>query len=241
MKKRIMRSSLVLALILITVVLFSGCGTAVDTPASSPITSNKTPSAQTDSEFARMLGYVPYSFLEEQGIWFEDPGKIKQLYNLEDITSIEQLMLLAKEQSDTAKPLAPEWDITIPNWRYKQLTPLIGFDGVLVDRIIYAGVFTQKSFSISEGNLDEGLIDSKLIEQGYTKTDYSPYSYYGIRDDYSIDLRNNLSILVLGDMNRIAILDDTIIVAPATQFVTGVFDAMSGDTSTVIDIAVRRW
>ncbi|HEY98602.1 MAG TPA: hypothetical protein G4O16_10545, partial [Dehalococcoidia bacterium] len=42
-----------------------------------------------DTDFERMLGYVPYSFLEENEVWFINFGKAKEMYKIEDITSIE--------------------------------------------------------------------------------------------------------------------------------------------------------
>jgi hypothetical protein len=90
---------------------------------------------------------------------------------------------------------------------------------------------------VAEGTFDEELIAGKLTELGYEKTDYGPHSYYGIRDDLEMDLRNPLGKVVLASMNRLAVFDDTLIMSPVTEDVTGIFDAMAGGTPSVIDNA----
>ena len=41
-------------------------------------------------------------------------------------------------------------------------------------------------------------------------------------------------------LNRIAVFDDTIIVSPATEYVTGIFDAMAGNAPSIIDNVACR-
>jgi hypothetical protein len=109
-----------------------------------------------------------------------------------------------------------------------------------VDRAIYGNIIPPRGFYILEGNFDEALIGQKLTERGYTRTDYGQYFYYGIRDDFQIDMKDPLSSIVLAAMNRVAVPDGIVIMSPATAEVTGILDAISGDTPPAMDNAVCR-
>lgn len=67
-----------------------------------------------------------------------------------------------------------------------------------------------------------------------------PHSYYGMEDDWEINLSNPLSREVMTAMNRMVVLDDRAIIAPATEYVTCIFDAMSGNVTSVIDLPASR-
>ena len=188
-----------------------------------------------DTDFERMLGYVPYSFLEENEVWFINFGKAKEMYKIEDITSIEDAKNLPEERLEAVRNALTETGGTIPIWRSRELSPVIGFDGMANDRIIMIGVVPPKIFSILEGDFDEELITDLLTGQGYTKMDYGSYSYYSIRGDYQMEMTHPLAQMVLAAMNRLAVLYDMIIVSPATEYVTGIFDAMAGDITSITD------
>jgi hypothetical protein len=193
------------------------------------------------TEFGRMLGYVPYSVLEGDDIWFINLGKAKQIYGVEDVTSIKDAKALPDERRKALSDAMTETGGLFPAWRsQEELLTVIGFDGLSPDRIINIGVIPPRNFSILEGNFNEELIAGKLIEQGYSKTDYGSYAYYGIREDFAISMTSPLSRLVMASMNQLAVFDDTIIASPATGYVTGIFDAMAGDTPSVIDNAACR-
>jgi hypothetical protein len=206
-----------------------------------------------NTEFGRMLRYVPASVFEEHDLWFGNPELVKKINELEDFKSIDEAMAWVEEMKKQAEEDWPE-EVLKKAWgglseaglsglnivRWPELYGLVGFDVMSVDRIIYGDVIPPHGFSVLEGEFDEAVIGQKLMELGYTKTDYSQYSYYGIRDDFKIDIKDPLSRIVMASMNRIAILDDLIILSPMTADVTGIFDAMSGNTPSVIDNAACR-
>lgn len=194
-----------------------------------------------DTDLERMLGYVPYSFLEEYDIWFINFGKAKEMHGIEDVNSAEEVMALSDDRRETlVKALKDIGGMRIPTWRFEQLSPLIGFDGISADRIIYVDASPPLTFSISEGDFDEDLIAGKLTELGYSKTEYGSYSYYGIREGVDLDFKNQLGEQVLDGMKRLAAFNDTVIASPATEYVTGIFDAMAGDVPSVMDNAACR-
>lgn len=229
-----MKRQFLIILLILTAVMLTCCAliTGEDT--------NEYDEIQIDTDLERMLGYVPYSFLEEKEVWFINFGKAKEIYGIEDVTSIEDAKNLPDDRREALGKANSETGGNIPDWRNRELLPLLGFDGLTADRMIINGLAPPTVWSILEGNFDEELIATKLNEQGYTKTDHGSYSYYQIKGDYDISIDHPLSRMVMAAMNRVAVLDNTIIVSPATEFVTGVFDAMDGNTPSITDNAACR-
>jgi len=191
------------------------------------------------TELGRMLGYVPYSFVEGHDIWFGNPGKTKEAFGLEDATSYEKIREVLKEipeerQRQFISDLGAAL-IALPAWNRPDVALLTGFDVMAANRILCGGAVPPRGYFILEGTFDEEEIDLKLTGQGYTKTDYGRHSYYGIRGDFEIDIGHPLGRMVLAGMNRVAIQDDTIITSPVAADITGIFDAMDGDTPSAID------
>ena len=185
-----------------------------------------------------MLGFVPYSFLEEYDIWFDNWAKAKQLYGLKDIKSIEDVKNLPEDRRDGFKTVFLE--ITGNRWRSLELEPVAGFDIMMVDRMVFTDIIPPCSFSLSEGDFDEELIGSKLTGLGYIKMEYGAHFYYGTGEDYNVNLENELGKMVLNSMNCLAVFDNTIIAAPASKYVTGMFDARVGNVPSIIDKAACR-
>lgn len=196
--------------------------------------------ALVDTQFARMLGFVPYSFLKEHDVWFGYPGKVKQLYGLEHLSSLDKLEQLPVEERREA--MGRIAGIPVPQFagNYFRLAPLIGWDGFMTHSAVFHEVPPPWGFSVIEGDFDEALIGSKLTEQGYEKANYSNYTYYWKNDDMAADIRSAIGGQVMARLNRVAVLDNTLVVAPATDIMTGVLDAMTGNVTTVIDTPVCR-
>jgi hypothetical protein len=227
-----LKSGLIFILIVLVSVLMPGCALITGEEECA----HEDEKIPVNTEFGRMLGYVPYAFLEEDDVWFINFGKAKQIYGVEDVNTIEEFKDLPDELRKALSAAMTETGGLLPTWRsQEELSSLVGFDGLTPDRIINIGVVPPRNFSILEGDFDEELITGKLTELGYSKTNYGSYAYYGIREDFDISMTSPLSRLVMASMNRMAVLDDTIIVSPATEYVTGIFDAMAGDMPSVID------
>ncbi len=131
-------------------------------------------------------------------------------------------------------------DILQTSWRNRELAPVIGFDGMAIDRMVFTGIIPPRSFSISEGYFDEELIAGKLADLGYETAEHGAYTYYTKGEDFNIDMGNELSRMVLSSMNRLAVLDDTVVAAPSTEKITTILDTMAGDVPSVIDSAACR-
>jgi len=233
---------LMLTCLLIVLVTVSLPGCAVITGESIGETASTEIRISTD--FGRMLGYVPYSFIEGHDIWFGNPGKTKEMYGLEDVTSYEEIREVLKEipeerERQFISDLGAAF-IALPNWNRPEVATLTGFDVMAANRLLCGGAVPPHGYFILEGAFDEELIGQKLTEQGYTKTDYGQHFYYGIRGDFEIDIGHPLGRAVMASMNRVAAQDDTIITSPVAADITGIFDAMEGDTPAAIDNAVCR-
>ena len=216
--------------LLVLLVMLTTPGCANDNP--------KTTTLPETTEFGRMLAFVPYSFLENYDIFFGNLGKAKELYKIEDVDSLEALKQLPEEQRKTFAAAWSETSATFPTWNSQGDTaPLTGFDIYSFDRILMLNNFPPHISYLAQGNFDEELIANKLMEQGYFKTDYGAYSYYGIGGDLQINLGSPLGRIVLAAMNRLAAFDNALIISPTTGQVTGIFDTMSGDTPSVMDNA----
>ncbi len=192
-----------------------------------------------DTELGRMLSLVPYSFLEEHDIWFGNPAKAKEMHGLGDLGSYQEIgkvieQMPEEEQMRLLSDLLATL-VALPHWIEPEVASLTGLDVTTADRLLCGDVIPPHGYLIYEGDFDEALIGQKLIGQGYTKTGYGWYSYYGIRGDFETDLRHPLGRLVLASLNRVAILDDTVITSPVTADITGILDVMMGNTPSIIE------
>jgi len=190
-----LKLKLMCVIITVAMIFIPGCTSEKDEVTEEPVT----------TDFGRMLGFVPYSVLEEDDVWFFNFGKAKQIYGVEDVTSIQDAKDLPDERRKALSDAMMETGGLFTTWSSQELSPLIGFDGLAYDRIINIGIIPPRNFSILEGNFDEELITGKLTGLGYSKTDYGSYSYYGMGDDFKVDLGSPLGRLVLASMNRLAV------------------------------------
>jgi len=228
------RVILTLVLIAVFMALLPGCavitGEKIDEPADSEI--------PVETEFGRMLGFVPYSFLEEHDIWFSNWVKAKQIHGVVGVNSFKEAMSLPEEELEAFAEAS--MDISPSSWSNPELEPIIGFDGMIVDRMVFTEIITPRSFYLLEGDFDKELIIGKLTGLGYTESEYGARTYYSAGEDFNISLENKLARLTGGRMNVMAVFDDTIMAAPASHFVTGMFDARDGNVPSILDNAACR-
>jgi len=131
-------------LILVITAILTGCASPSVT---SPVLPESTSAASTAStnisttpantEFARMLGYIPYSFLEEHDIWFSNPEKAKQIYGLENISSYQEILSLpVQDQREISSDLSGiAYPLYSQSYRY-DMAQLMGFDDWMADRLV---------------------------------------------------------------------------------------------------------
>lgn len=221
-----MKKSIIFCLLLavMVIVMLPGCTTENETP---------------DTELAEMLGYIPYSFLEQHDILYGNLGQAKEIYGVEDVDSMEAFNQLSTEARDKFIAAWNEMAGTVPTWNNQSgdgqggIIELTGIDVFAFDRTITINNMPPRISYIAQGDFDEELIAGKLTEQGYTKTDYGSYAYFAKGDDYRIEFTNPISKIVLAAMNRVAVLDNMLVISPAAADVTGIFDTMGRETSSI--------
>jgi hypothetical protein len=239
---------LLISVCLITTVLLSGCVTssanqtpAVTTPNATTSPTPPQPSSiiSAATQFGNMLAKVPYSFLQEHDIWFGDLEAAKRIQGIENADSLDALMKLTPDKRSQVSQILS--GIAAPTWRNMQMAPAAGFDYFMIKRGLFTDTPPPWAFSLSEGNFDKDLIVGKLTEAGYQKVEYVPYFYYSLNDDFSVDdLSNPMTQKVLSAMNRVALLDNALITAPATEILTGILDTMAGKEASVLDSPAGR-
>jgi hypothetical protein len=208
---------------------------------SSGITENSTPAETSQptaklTNLARLLSLVPYAFLEKNDVWFGDQKAAKELNGISDVNSQEAFLQLSSDQRKQVLTALQgiAGVFTINNWQ--KIAPLTGYDVWSVDRSIFVNMPPPWAYYISEGQFDKEVITGKLMGLGYQKVAYGSYSYYKINDDFSTGIPlNPVSAQVLAAMNRIAILDSTVIIAPATDIMTELLDTLAGKATAAID------
>jgi len=235
---KMLRMKLIFILVAMLIILLPGCGTSDGEEIAEP-TASQIP---VNTEFGRMLGFVPYSFLEEHDIWFRNPGKAKQLYGFEDIDNWEALINLPSEDVESWMNAIREIGISSVTGLKDtvQWISVFGFDNMMASRMVFVDRPPPGLFSIMEGDFDEDLILSKLDELGYEETEHGSYTYHKIFGDYDLNFDSKVTRIAMASMNRVAVLDDTVITAPATDIISGILDSMAGDEVAVIDDAACR-
>jgi hypothetical protein len=197
-----------------------------------------------DMEFEKMLEYVPYQVAVNHDIFFGDPRQAKELNGLEDLDTFQGSEDVIRElPEEQGMQFLQDWGTAAyfaGRWSYPDFTSLTGFDLMEIDLVINGDIIPPSGFYILKGDFDEALIGQKLTEQGYTKTKYEQHSYYAIRDDYETDIRDPLGRIVMGSMNRVAVMDGLIITSPITADITGIFDTMDGNSPSVLDNEMCR-
>lgn len=189
--------------------------------------------AEIDTDFGKMLKYVPTSFLEERDVWFGNPAHARQVYDAEDISNVEELLALLEDKGRKVNnafnaSLSPAFTSG-----HMQVAPLDGWNGFMIDRAMYHETPPPWTFSVSEGEFDDVVIGEKLREQGYEETTYGTHAYYQKNDDMQIIMMNEINSWMQAKLNRVAVSDNVVITAPATDIMTGILDAMSGDTESL--------
>jgi len=214
---------IVTAVLLLLLSILAGCSgntTVVTAPASG---------------LSRMMGYVPLSFLDEHDIWYTDPGAIKLRFSLPDVYTVDDIRALPDEQGPAFLNALGALPVPASQIAPHRVGDLLGWDWTGIDRAVFHDTPPPWGFNVVEGKFDEDLIAEKLLAQGYENTAYGESAFYQIRGDMEIDLQSDLGRIAMAQLNRVAVLDDALILAPATDIMTGVLDAMAGNAASVMD------
>ncbi len=114
----------------------SSPNTVSPTPADNPAPTGDL--AQADTNFTGMLELVPLSFMEEQDFWFCNWGKAKNVLGAGDVSSIQEAASLPEEERQALQKASA--DVIPTSWKYLELAPVVGFDGMMVDQQVFVDI-----------------------------------------------------------------------------------------------------
>ena len=116
---------------------------------------------------------------------------------------------------------------------------VFGFNGYEVAQAVSFGETSSWPLSAAylEGDFDDNAIRQKLMDLGYEEIEASGRTYFSIRDDYAWASFASPDAIAVGAMNRVYVSGAALIVAPATEFITGMLAAWANESPSLADDA----
>ena len=90
-------------------------------------------------------------------------------------------------------------------------------------------------FMIFEGISDVDGMLRGLAEQGFEQTDYNGTPYWQIYEDYRHDIRREPIRTLMSKWNRVALMDNRILTAPATSIIENLIDVQKGESASLLE------
>ena len=90
-------------------------------------------------------------------------------------------------------------------------------------------------FMILEGITNEDGMFRGLAEQEFEKTDYNGTPYWRIYEDYRFDIRRHPIRILMTSWNRVALMDNRILTAPATSIIENLIDLQKGESASLLE------
>ena len=91
-----------------------------------------------------------------------------------------------------------------------------------------------RTFMVFQGPIEGQQAKDKLEDLGFEKTSYMDTTYFELHEDYSFDIKHKLRRKGLL-FNRLALLEDSILAAPATEIIESLIAAQQRDSQTLMD------
>lgn len=195
------------------------------------------------NEFLRLLGYVPDTPSNRSWLTFGDVAAWHTSWGVPRIDNVEELDVLPRETRAywmmiMSRQVAPPESMGINYLMQGDQRDFYGFDFFQVDRAIDAGA-PLESVTLVEHHADSMEIAARLTENGYTATELdNGWTLYSILDDYEISLAAGLPrVGQLGQRNRIALRENQMIIARATDNVLRVVETEGDQPALAADPA----
>ena len=90
-------------------------------------------------------------------------------------------------------------------------------------------------FMIFEGISDVDGMLRGLAEQGFEETDYNGTPYWRIYEDFRYDIRRDPIRILMSKWNRVALMDNRILTAPATSIIENLVDVQKGESASLLE------
>ena len=93
----------------------------------------------------------------------------------------------------------------------------------------------EPQFMIFEGISDVDGMMRGLAEQGFEETDYNGTPYWRIYEDYRYDIKRHPIRILTSKWNRVALMDNRILAAPATPVIENLIDVQKGESTSLLE------
>jgi hypothetical protein len=196
-----------------------------------------------DSPLLTLLRFVPDTPNNREMISYGDVAAWDSSWGVPQIDTVDELKALERDPKAywmiiMGKQTAPPDNLGIQYLMQGDMRPFYGFDFFNVDRFIAAGL-PPDNITVAEHHLDPAQIGQALTASGYTaqKLDGGA-TLYSLFGDYEFPPLSDSTIPQVGKigaLNRIALLDQQLIISRATADVTAALDAQSGTGTSLAD------
>ena len=191
------------------------------------------------NEFLRLLSFVPDTPSTRGWLTFGDPSAWHTSWDVPRLDSVEDLDAL--ERDPRAYWMQILYRQTLPpdslGVRYLMVgdqREFYGFDFFQMDRFIQAGQ-PPETVTYVEHHADPAEIAARLLANGYTASEQANgWTLYSFGEDYEMN-REGPRVGMFGDLNRIALRDNQMIIARATEVVVQAIEAETDQPSLAGD------
>jgi hypothetical protein len=217
--------------------------TATPEPTLSPIqpvavTPTATPGPDDPTRLMQALAMLPMEFSNQQ-ILFGDFATSRTVTGLEQLRSMEdfgQPGIDIYRWNEGVPPLPSSLQFI------SELEEHTGWDLVASDLGIWGqrpNQGTGSTFLAVQGRRSNDTLAANLLALDFQPMDYKGETYYRLSEDYVMDFRHPLRTTTLL-LNRVALLDDWLIAAPATGIMERLIDASTGESPTLLQSEPHR-
>lgn len=90
-------------------------------------------------------------------------------------------------------------------------------------------------FMIFDGISDKDGVLRGLVEQGYEETTYNGTPYWRIHEDFRYDIRRHPMRVLQSSWNRVSMMDNRILTAPATSIIENLIDLQKKESASLLE------
>jgi len=191
------------------------------------------------SAFYEFLRFVPDRPEYRQYLTFGDAAAWHSSWGVPRGDNLEQLLNLDRQLYNYWVFIMPRQAIP-PSYLLQETISedqrsFYGFDLFNLDRYMIAELPPDR-ITVAGFAFDPKQIADALVRTGYQAEKLEPVgTLYSIRDDYEMDLSSPIKTGRLGDLNRVLLLDDRIIIGKATAPVRAALDAYNDQIPSLAD------
>lgn len=184
------------------------------------------------SHLEEMLGMVPERF-SNKPVEFADYEASREAAGMDGVRDLEAYVSLDPDERSLLYRGLPRHDMLRDYM--DTLNQMVGLDLLGFDQSIWLQQGSiQTNFMVLQGAFDEDEIVEKLLELEYKEAEYKGVSYYWLFEEPRPNLRHPLRDMA-PYLNRIALMEDRILVGSTDRIITALINVQLGETSSLLD------